>query len=106
MNRIGFQVDRLTEKWNEHCSKLEAYHARNGNCNVSHGSRADRALGEWVDRQRKYLKKGTLKPERVARLDALRLQADPYTDTWNESCCKLEAYYALNRDDMMSRGHT
>jgi hypothetical protein len=77
LDRIGFQVDPLIEKWNEKFSKLEAYHASNGHCNVPRYHAG--SLGRWVRYQREALKKGTLKPDRVARLNGIGFQADPQT---------------------------
>ena len=33
-NAIRLQADTLTDQWNENCSKLEAYHAKYGHCDV------------------------------------------------------------------------
>jgi hypothetical protein len=44
--------------------------------------------------QRSALKKGNLKPDRAALLDAIEFQADPLTDKWNAMCSKLEIYHA------------
>jgi len=94
LDAIGLQGDRQTETWNEQYSKLKAHHAHNGHCNVPLGYQADPALGQWVANQHTALRHGTLKPDRVARLDAIGLQGDRQTETWNENCSKLEAYHA------------
>jgi hypothetical protein len=80
LNRIGFQVDPLTDTWNVKCRKLEVFHAHTGHCHVPQGYRADRTLGKWVENQRLALKKGTLEPDRVARLKRIGFQADKRTE--------------------------
>jgi hypothetical protein len=105
LNAIGFQTDPLTEKWNQQFSKLEAYHADNGHCNVPRRYTADLALYNWVRRQRASLKNGTLKPERATRLHVIGFQTERLTETWNRCFPKLEAYRAHNGHCNVSRGY-
>ena len=62
-------------EWSEHYSKLQAYHAHNHHCNIPQGYTADPAFGRWVCDQRIALKNGRLKPQRVARLNAIGFQS-------------------------------
>merc|ERR1712194_574103 len=75
LTAIGFQAGRTIETWNEKFTKLEAYCASNGHCNVPQRYKTDPALGTWVDNQRTAIKNGTLQPDQVLRLSAIRFQA-------------------------------
>ena len=63
LNRIGFQVDPLTKRWDGYFSNLEAYHESTGHCSVPRQHKADLAPGRWVSCQRKELKEGTLESD-------------------------------------------
>jgi hypothetical protein len=54
-------------------------------------------LRQWVFNQRRDFKHGTLKPERMARLDRVGFQWDRKTAMWNGRYRKLEAYHVQHR---------
>lgn len=56
--------------WLTSFEKLQRFKKRNGHCRVSSIDK-DRSLALWVSIQRKAMKKGTLKPEREAKLRKL-----------------------------------
>jgi len=109
LNAIGFQavIRNHTESWNGNYNKLEAYHAHNGHCNGLPRYKVDCALAQWIRNQRKALRNGRLKPERVARLNAIGFQAEPYShsEQWNQKFIKLEAYHAHNGHFNVPRGY-
>jgi len=95
LDMIGFQTDPMNAQWDKQFRKLEAYRASNGHCNVPH--QVDRELAIWANNQRGTLRKGTLKPERAARLDGIGFQqSQTLTETWNAQFRKLEAYQVSN----------
>merc|ERR1712194_591433 len=105
LNRIGCQAVSRNEQWNGNFTKLEAYCASNGHCNVPKGYKADAALGLWVNTQRTAIKNGTLQPNRETCLNRIGFQADPTNETWNANFTKLEAYRASNGHCNVPRGH-
>ena len=77
------QADQLVDQWNENYTKLKAYHAKYGHCNVPQGYQGDVALERWINNQRMSLKNNTLKLDRVACLNAISFQVDLLVDQWN-----------------------
>lgn len=56
--------------WQNMFSRLQAYHARNGDCQVPHGC-PDQKLRNWVKQQRYRYREGTLVPQRRQQLQSL-----------------------------------
>jgi hypothetical protein len=66
LNAIGFSWGKLCdEQWEDIFASLLAFTRKHGHCK---GPFDNRQLGTWVSLQRHRHKKGTLKPEREARL--------------------------------------
>ncbi len=57
--------------WDKRCAELQAFKETEGHCNVPYGAGPHKALGGWVAQQRSRKRKGQLRPDRVARLEAL-----------------------------------
>jgi superfamily II DNA or RNA helicase len=65
-------IDSTTLAWDEAFGLLERYVAENGDAFVYQGCRIDGFnLGTWVNGQRTNYKRGTLSPERIARLESI-----------------------------------
>ena len=67
LDELGFIWDWRSLIWVQWYRKLEAYKARHGDCRV----RCSNKLGRWVAEQRADFQKGKLKPDRIAKLDAI-----------------------------------
>jgi hypothetical protein len=81
-------------EWNILFQNLVEFKSRFGHCNVPQGWKEDRFLGRWVTYQRESQLKGTLKPDREARLNELQFtwkRADgmPKNEKWDASYQKL-----------------
>ena len=69
----GWAWNRNEFAWQEGFSRLERFVEREGHSRVTLGTREDGySLGRWVSKQRQAYRNGTLDPERIARLEALR----------------------------------
>ena len=70
LDTIGFAWDAQAADWLMQLAKLEDYKREHGDCLVprSYGAKNGN-LGLWVSRQRDSHKNGTLKDDRVRRLD-------------------------------------
>ena len=63
--------DTLDGAWETQFAAVEAFHAREGNCNVPYDYPENPSLGKWLSKQRASKRKGTLSPERINQLEGL-----------------------------------
>jgi hypothetical protein len=76
LDEIGFvwqgSIDN-DQRWNDMFARMKAYRKKNGHCRVLIGGPniQDRQLSQWVQYQRSCHKKGTLRPDRKAKLDEI-----------------------------------
>ncbi|MSR07574.1 MAG: helicase, partial [Gemmatimonadetes bacterium] len=83
LDTLGFVWDPLAEQWETGYAHLEAYHARKSDCLVPGLHKEDGyRLGQWVGKQRTAASKGTLSPERRAKLDTLGFVWDLLAEQW------------------------
>ncbi len=69
MNDAGFAFDALEARWNRLYELLWAYARREGHARVGKGRLEEgEPLGDWVDTQRQFRKKGKLSEERIGKL--------------------------------------
>jgi len=94
LEALGFEWEVLAADWETSFSALEAYKARFGDCRVPANWPENPSFGAWVTTQRKTFKSGKLPPDRVARLEALGFEWDPFIAAWETSFSALEAYKA------------
>uniref|UniRef100_A0A7R9W8J9 Helicase-associated domain-containing protein n=1 Tax=Pseudictyota dubia TaxID=2749911 RepID=A0A7R9W8J9_9STRA len=84
--------------WNERLHALKNYKAEKGDCNVPLTYKPDRSLGAWVNTQRqeyrKFMmaKKSSMTASRIADLDALDFEWDPYSTSWSLRFDELRAF--------------
>ena len=72
LNSIGFSWQRKSmASWDEMFNRLVAYKQQHGDCNTPKRYPRDKALGEWVKKQRRHLKKAPLDNVRRQRLDEI-----------------------------------
>jgi hypothetical protein len=100
LNAVGFpwvneSLAIAAEKWAANFAKLARFHQKFGHCWVPAGSPQYAALSNWLRGQRNSHNAGELKPEYVARLEALGVAWDPRhcpDGTWNERVAELVAF--------------
>ena len=104
LEEAGFVWDTRTVEWEKNYRNLEAYREEKGNCLVP----AQTELGRWIDSQRRELKKGRMRQERLARLGqlGLELRARPrFAAKWEEGFALLLKYLKENGDCDVPQKH-
>jgi hypothetical protein len=73
LDSLGFDWDPRTTKWEVGFEHLQEFVKENKHCRVPYKYKSPDGylLGQWVDTQRQFRRKGELSAERLARLDAL-----------------------------------
>jgi hypothetical protein len=119
LDELGFEWTRRRARgpgWEANRTKLEAYKASHGDCNVPAGWASDPALGNWAMQQRhrkKKLDRGDPRPgitaARVAKLDELGFEWGRRTGLsapigWEVRLTKLVAYKAAHGDCNVPQG--
>ncbi|MEQ1747939.1 MAG: helicase associated domain-containing protein [Prosthecobacter sp.] len=100
----GRSWDPIKEKhWDAKLQQLAEYRAQHGNINVPHHGKEYTKLGSWLNRQRIDCRNGHLRPDRLARLEALGFVASPgrpsLDEYWDERYAELAAFH-------QQHGHT
>mmetsp|Transcript_23009 Transcript_23009/g.47800 ORF Transcript_23009/g.47800 Transcript_23009/m.47800 type:complete len:321 (+) Transcript_23009:156-1118(+) len=72
VNREG--IYSYEDLWEFRFDQLKEFKAVNGHCNVPYRYSIDPTLGRWVQNQREFRKKRTLRKDRVERLEELGFQ--------------------------------
>ena len=94
LNELQFTCGRQEKKWDASYQKLVEFNSRFGHCRVPWGWKEDPRLGRWVNTQRILQSKGTLQPDREAKLNELqftwrRQDRMPKEKKWDASYQKL-----------------
>ena len=84
LNELGIIWDIKEELWEEMFTMLCDFKAEVGNCNVPRGYLKNPTLGTWLKTQRKNHVKGTLREDRVSRLEEVGISWDQIKDFWEE----------------------
>lgn len=92
LENIGVQWSPVSDKWGEMYKQLLAYRDEHGTPNVPINGKSD--LDAWVGRQRKAKKNGELSSERIALLDEIGFDWDPFSTQWETMFNELTAYYS------------
>lgn len=72
MDREG--IYSYEDLWEFRFDQLREFKAVHGHCNVPYRYSIDPTLGRWVQNQREFRKKRTLRKDRVERLEELGFQ--------------------------------
>ncbi len=91
-------VEQTTAAWEFYFGLLESFVERESHASVPAQLRVDGyRLGSWVTTQRTLFRRGTLEPERRARLQAVPGWTwTPQDDAWDEGFAKLESFVKRN----------
>jgi superfamily II DNA or RNA helicase len=94
LDEIGFDW-RIHRKlgWAAHFEELKAYQARFGDCRVPNPWPENPSLAQWANKQRRFLRNGTLSPEKQRRLDEIGFDWVRNMD-WAARFEELKAYKA------------
>ncbi|GFH61945.1 hypothetical protein CTEN210_18421 [Chaetoceros tenuissimus] len=99
LDNIGFEWTPMKNTWNERFEKLKKYKAQNGHCNVPQGYEPNKALGQWVERQRQEYKQSQGSPsnmvrDRITMLEGIGFKWGPKKDAWNDRFEELKIFKA------------
>ena len=67
LDRIGFQWEPTQVRWQRQYDRLVKYRRAHGHCHV----RSLSALGQWLEKQRRFRRQGKLSADRIRQLTAL-----------------------------------
>lgn len=84
--------DRRDARWEQMYQALADFKARKGHCSVPRGDPEHARLAEWLGTQRGKQRRGTLFPDRLAKLETLGLAWDPHYETWEDRFRELTAF--------------
>ena len=96
LDLIGFDWNPFESEWEKHISELRRYKASKGDCNVPDRFPEYPLLGKWVRYQRTNRHK--LSSDRIARLEQIGFDWNPFHTAWQESFSELEQYKTLHGD--------
>jgi superfamily II DNA or RNA helicase len=101
----GWTWDPNEDKWEEGFRRLLDYIEAHGHVRMGQGTRVDGyPLGAWINTQRIFFGRGTLRPDRTSRLAALPVWAwDPRDDLWEKGFRQLLSYVKSNGDARVPR---
>lgn len=95
MDKLNFQWNIMSERWEEMFLKLVEYKDKYGNVDVKSGDKDYRSLALWLNDMKKLKKKGLLSPERERRLSELGVVWDVQEAQWDLTFDKLIKYYEV-----------
>jgi superfamily II DNA or RNA helicase len=103
----GWTWDRRDSEWEDSFTRLRRFVEREGHARVPRGHREDgHQLDGWVLVQRQANRKGTLDPERRARLEALSGWAwDALEAEWEEGFANLRRFIEREGHARVPRSH-
>jgi hypothetical protein len=76
LNGIGFDWDPLGSQWLRMFARLANYSAAHDGGSAEVARNDDEGLAQWLTENRRYMRNGTLTPERMAALQALGVTPD------------------------------
>ena len=94
LQKLGFVLAPLTDKWEDSYNALVSFSKTHGNCNVPGGytTQDGLLLGAWVRTQRRAFRTRKLLSEREQRLKEIGFILDPLEATWRERYNALMAF--------------
>ncbi len=91
---LGFVWNPKEDSEESVFAQLERFSAEAGHCNVPETHPLFGSAGQWLTAQRMAKRKGTLSPDRVAKLEALGVSWDPHADAWEERFEALRHFHS------------
>jgi len=106
LEEMGMIWSVSMDQWDDMLSLLLQYKEREGDCMVPQAHReGGKALGTWLDLQRKLYKRNTLDPVKRDQLDEIGMVWDKLTHKWEEMFSLLLAYREREGDSSVPRLH-
>ncbi|MDC0306473.1 Helicase associated domain protein [Akkermansiaceae bacterium] len=95
LNGLGFIWHTYNHAWDEKYKELLEFEKSYGHCVVPRSGKT-KELGGWVIKQREKNKKGTLREERVTKLDQLNFVWDVQEELWHANYKDLVTFQKAN----------
>jgi superfamily II DNA or RNA helicase len=92
LNSINFDWNPIDEKWLLRYEELKRFKFLNVHCNVPQRCEENKALGQWVQSQRRYYFAGKLEEDRTAKLENLGFEWNPLDREWETKFDELVAF--------------
>src|SRR5262249_55509404 len=104
---IGIAIaNRIGNNWDEWFGLLLRYKMREGHCDVpTLHVEAGFPLGRWVNKQRQLKKQGSLRADRIARLDAEAFVWDTLGEAWEQGFAALLRFKKRERHCLVPQVH-
>ena len=100
LGSIGFEWNKWKDTWNERYEELKDFKDQQGHCNVPHKYQPNKALGNWVQKQRQNYKlmlegskSGRMTEERVEKLENIGFEWNK-KDIWDMRLEELKLFKA------------
>jgi uncharacterized protein YbgA (DUF1722 family) len=93
------------KNWNNHYEKLVEFKRNNGNCLVPRGYQEDMSLGKWVDTQRQFHCKNTIRLDRKDLLNKLGFVWNVEAHRWNKQYEKLVEFKRKHGNCLVPRSY-
>jgi predicted GNAT family N-acyltransferase len=104
LDQLSFTWDPLAEAWETNFGALQRFYTREGHCRVSREHQEDGLkLGVWIGGLR--LKKDTLLPGQIQRLNELGFSWDPRIEAWEENFATLQRFCAREGHCRVRKDH-
>ena len=97
--------EKLFESWQVHYGELIEYKEKYGHSRVPMSHKENKPLANWVMSQRNFFAKGKLAQERIAQLEELGFEWDPFAADWERSLDELKAYKTQHGHSRVPMSH-
>ncbi len=105
LEAIGIVWDQLAAQWEKNYAVLKRLFDEGGDANVAQGTVIDGlSVGNWLSAQRVAYNKGTLSPDRIARLEAIGIVWDPLAAQWEKYYAVLKRLFDEGGDANVAQG--
>lgn len=85
--------------WNQYYELATQYYQEHGNLNVPYNYVVNEMpLGKWISRQRSLKTAGDLSPEKIRKLEAIKMSWDMFEEKWNQYYELATQYYQKHGD--------
>jgi superfamily II DNA or RNA helicase len=83
LNALNFAWDTKEKSWEQQFAALLHFKKQYGHCDVPSKSASHRALGTWLNNQRQLRRRGALASDRLARLEEVGVNWNPFNLRWD-----------------------
>jgi superfamily II DNA or RNA helicase len=100
LDQLGFEWEPTASAWETQFAALRRFHELHGHLRISRQQSDQKKLANWVHTQRAMKQSGSLTSDRIAKLDRLGIDWNPYSQrpdkTWEEMLDDLKAFKTLH----------